>query len=180
MTTEAPDRRPFACKWSSRICSASGKLDEAVVVSRKAIELNPSNALGYTCLGVAHYFRGEPEPGIRAIEMAVRLSPNDVLLHTWVSALAGLHILARNYAKAAECAQLAVQRGPQFSPGWRGLASALGQLGRLEEAREALAQFLLLSPGLCSEQAVRASTGFRDEAVFQHYLEGLRKAGWKG
>jgi adenylate cyclase len=158
----------------------SGKHDHTLAVCRKAIELNPSNAAAFTSLGVAHYFRGEPESGIGAIEAAIRLSPNDVLLHTWVSGLAGLHILARDYAKAAECARLAVQGAPQFPPGWRSLANALGQLGRLDEAREALAKFLALSPGLCSEQAIRASTGFRDEAVFQHYLEGLRKAGWKG
>ena len=55
-----------------------------------------------------------------------------------------------------------------------------GVLGQLDEAREALAQFLALSPEFSSEQALRASTGFRDEAAIQHYLEGLRKAGWQG
>jgi hypothetical protein len=37
-----------------------------------------------------------------------------------------------------------------------------------------------LMPFFTTEAAVRASLGFRDEAVFQHSLEGLRKAGWKG
>jgi hypothetical protein len=55
----------------------------------------------------------------------------------------------------------------------------LGQLGRLDEARDALAQFLKLSPGLSTEQAMRASVPFRDEALFQHFLQGLRKAGWQ-
>ena len=55
-------------------------------------------------------------------------------------------------------------------------ANALGQLGQLEEAHEALSRCLSLSPGLCREQAMRASTGFHVQAVFQHYLEGLRKA----
>jgi hypothetical protein len=55
-------------------------------------------------------------------------------------------------------------------------ANALGQLGQLEQVHEALSRRLSLSPGLCREQAMRASTGFHDEAVFQHYLEGLRKA----
>jgi hypothetical protein len=50
----------------------------------------------------------------------------------------------------------------------------------MDEARAALGQFLTLMPGYTTEQAARASVGFRDEAVFQHYLEGLRKAGWQG
>ena len=89
------------------------------------------------------------------------------------------HYLARNYEKAAEVASLGVQRGPNYSLGWRCLAGALGQLGRLDEAREALEQFLARMPGF-TEQAARSFMTFRDEAVFQHLLEGLRKAGWEG
>jgi adenylate cyclase len=158
----------------------TGKLDEALAVSQRAIQLNPSSAPCYAVLAMTHLFRGDSEPGIRAIEAAIRLSPNDVFLHSWVSALSALHYVANDYAKAAEVAQLAVRHAPHFPPGWRNLANALGQLGRLDEAREALAQFLKLSPGLSTEQAMRASAPFRDEAVFQHYLEGLRKAGWQG
>jgi uncharacterized protein YecE (DUF72 family) len=50
----------------------------------------------------------------------------------------------------------------------------------LDEAREALEQFLARMPGFTSEQEVRSLLPFRDEAVFQHWLEGLRKAGWEG
>jgi adenylate cyclase len=157
----------------------TGKLDEALAVSQRAIKLNPSSAPGHAVLAMTHLFRGEPEPGIQAIEAAIRLSPNDVFLHSWVSALAALHYLAHDYAKSAEIAQLAVQHAPHFPPGWRNLANALGQLGRLDEARDALAQFLKLSPGLSTEQAMRASVPFRDEALFQHFLQGLRKAGWQ-
>ncbi|RZL85642.1 MAG: adenylate/guanylate cyclase domain-containing protein [Variovorax sp.] len=158
----------------------SAKLDDSLAACQEAIEIDPSSSDGYQCLGVAHAFRGEPEAGLRAIEAAIRLSPNDWNLHFRLSCQSVLLYLARNYAKAAEVAQLAVQRGPQFAPGWRNLAGALGQLGRLDEAREALAQFLVLAPGLCNEQSMRASTAFRDETVFQHFLEGLRKAGWTG
>ena len=123
---------------------------------------------------------GEFELGMRAIETGIRISSNDVVLHVWLSLLSTGHYLTHDYEKAAQVANLAVQRGPNYPPGWRNLANALGQLGRRHEAREALAQFLALMPGFTTEQAARASMGFRDEAVFQHYLEGLRKAGWTG
>jgi adenylate cyclase len=158
----------------------TGRLDEGQLASRRAIELNPSNVGGYAGLAFAQQLRGEPDEGIRAIETAIRLSPSDISLHTLVSLHSALLYLARDYAKAAEVARFVVQCAPQYPIGWRGLANALGQLGRLDEAREALAQFLVLSPGLSTDAAMRASVPIRDEAVFQHFLEGLRKAGWKG
>jgi hypothetical protein len=60
------------------------------------------------------------------------------------------------------------------------LANALGQTGRIDESRQALARFLEMVPGYTSETVARETAPFRDEAEFQHYLEGLRKSGWIG
>ena len=157
-----------------------GKHDDALAMGKKGVELNPSNAFGYWGLGLTYMLRGEPEQGIRAIEAAIRISPNDVLLPLWLTTLSTVHYLSRSYERSAEVARLAVQRAPHYPLGWRSLANALGHLGTLDEAHEALAQFLTLMPSYTTEQAARASVGFRDEPVFQHYLEGLRKAGWNG
>lgn len=157
-----------------------GKHDDALAIGNKSVELNPSNAVGYWGLGLTYMLRGEPEQGIRVIETAIRISPNDVLLPLWLTTLSTVHYLAFGYERSAEVARLAVQRAPHYPLGWRSLANALGQLGRLDEAREALAQFITLMPSYTTEQAARAAVGFRDEPVFQHYLEGVRKAGWKG
>ena len=102
-----------------------------------------------------------------------------MVLHASLAFLSSGHYLERNYEKAAEVASFAVQRGPNYPIGWRCLANALGQLGRLDEAREALEQFLARVPGF-TEQTARSVMPFRDEAVFQHWLEGLRNAGWEG
>jgi adenylate cyclase len=157
----------------------TGKHDEALAMCSKGIELNPSHPFGYRTLCMTRLLLGEPEAAIKAIETAIRISPNDVVLHVSLALLSSGHYLARNYERAAEVASLAVQRGPSYPIGWRCLANALGQLGRLDEAREALEQFLARTPGF-SEQTARSVLPFRDEAVFQHWLEGLRKAGWEG
>jgi len=161
------------------VLAVTGRHDEALAMCSKGIELNPSLAFGYHVLSFTRICLGDPEAAIKAIETAIRISPNDVVLHVWLSLLSTGHYLARNYEKAAEVASLAVQRGPNYPIGWRSLANALGQLGRLDEAREALEQFLARTPGF-SEQTTRSVLPFRDEAVFQHWLEGLRKAGWVG
>jgi len=170
----------LACGMLAVILALTGKLDEALALGRRAIGLNPSSAMGHQALAGIHLFRGEALQGIKAGESAIRISPNDVLLHISLGTLSANHYMAREYEQAVQIAQLAVQRAPHYPLGWRGLANALGQLGRGDEAREALAQFLQLMPGYTTEAAARASVGFRDEALFQHYVDGLRKAGWTG
>ncbi|MEO6364384.1 MAG: adenylate/guanylate cyclase domain-containing protein [Caldimonas sp.] len=177
----ALDDRDAAAYWTlGGVLAFSRRLDDALLLCKRAVALNPSDALGYAALCTAHLFRGEFAEGIRTNEAAIRISPNDPLLHIWLGTLSACHYMARNYEKAAEVARLAVQRAPRYPIGWRSFANALGQLGRMEEAREALARFLALMPGYSSEEAARASVGFIDESLLQHYLEGLRKAGWQG
>ena len=162
------------------VLAVARRHDEALAMCNKGVELNPSHAFGYHALSFTRMCLGEPEAAIKAIEIAIRISPNDGVLPIWLSLLSEGHYLARNYERAAEVASLAVQRGPNYSIGWRCLANALGQLGRLDEAREALKQFLARMPGFTSKQVARSLMPFRDETVFQHWLEGIRKAGWAG
>ena len=68
---------------------------------------------------------------------------------------------------------------PGIVPTELGRYNALAQLGRLDEARAALASFLELSPNYTIETAQR-SVVFRDASIYEHYHEGLRKAGWDG
>jgi len=171
---------PLAYAALGFVLALTGKHDEALAMCSKAVELNPSYAFGHHVLCFTYIGLGEPEAAIKAIETAIRISPNDVVLHIRLALLSTGHYFARNYEKAAQVASLVVQRGPSYAIGWRCLANALGQLGRPVEAREALEQFLARMPGFTSEHAARSSMIFRDEAVFQHWLEGLRKAGWQG
>jgi adenylate cyclase len=170
----------MACAVLAAVLGFTGALDEAVALGRKSIALNPSNPSAYFALCTVHLWRGEAKEGIEVGESSIRISPNDTLLHMFLGVLSGNYYIARNYAQSLHIARLAVQRAPHYPPGWRTLANALAQLGRIDEARQALADFLKLMPGFTSEATARASLGFRDEALLQHYLEGLRKAGWQG
>lgn len=170
----------MACAVLAAVMGFTGALDEAVALGRKGIALNPSNPSAYFALCTVHLWRGEAQEGIEVGERSIRISPNDTLLHMFLGVLSGNYYIARDYTQALHIARLAVQRAPHYPPGWRTLANALGQLGQIDEAREALAQFLKLMPAFTSEATARTSLGFRDEALFQRYLEGLRKAGWQG
>jgi len=162
------------------LLSQVGKHDEALAASRRAIELNPSFSGGYAALAWGQMLDGNVEAWMRACETAVRISPDDGRLPIILSLLSLGHCMAGRHEKAAEIARLAVQRGPTYPPPWRVLAIALGQLGRTDEAREALDQFLAMVPSFTTEEAARSSMSFRDEAMFKRFLDCLRKAGWQG
>lgn len=153
--------------------------DAGLAAARRAIELNPSFAVGHHALGMVRMFNGEPAKAIDAIERAVRISPEDLWLPIWLGTLSASCYLMHDYEKALQIAQIGIQRAPHYPIGQRSLANALAQLGRMDEAREALAAFLALSPKYNDETA-RRSVVFRHESDYEHYSEGLRKAGWDG
>ena len=62
---------------------------------------------------------------------------------------------------------------------YRWLAASLGQLGRLEEAKEALEMTITVAPGSFNMHVRERAPWLRPDD-HAHMLEGLRKAGWKG
>jgi adenylate cyclase len=83
----------------------------------------------------------------------------------------------RDYAGAAEVAKRAIRSYPDFPNPYRWLAAALGQLGRIAEAKEALEQAIAIVPG-AFERNVRDRPPWMRPEDHVHMLEGLRKAGW--
>ncbi len=70
------------------------------------------------------------------------------------------------------------QENPRFPGGHRLLAASYGQLGRINEARNAFKELLLLMPGMTVDD-VRKQVPFKDPVHMERYLDGLRKAGLK-
>jgi adenylate cyclase len=97
------------------------------------------------------------------------------LLFYFMGGVAACHYMLRNYELAVEKAHLAIQRYSQYPSAHRWLAVSLAQSGRTDEARQALAKFLEISPG--SREAARRAYLFKQESDLAHYLEGLEKAG---
>jgi adenylate cyclase len=62
---------------------------------------------------------------------------------------------------------------------YRWLAAALGQLGRSDEARSALKKAIEIAPEVF-RLFVEQRVPWMGQAVYDHMLDGLRKAGWQG
>jgi hypothetical protein len=76
-----------------------------------------------------------------------------------------------------ELARLGIQKAPNYPMAHRALASALGQLGLIEEGRRALERFMQLAPNYTTESAKRTAR-LTPQVDFEHYMEDLRKLGW--
>ncbi len=86
---------------------------------------------------------------------------------------------SREYTAAVEAAKRGTRSYPDFPNTYRWLAAALGQLGRTDEAKEALERAVAISPG-SFDIYVRERVPWMRPEDHAHMLEGLRKAGWQG
>src|SRR5262249_2913432 len=90
---------------------------------------------------------------------------------------AGLY-LSGEYEAAVEAAKRAVRANPDFPLTYRWLAAALGQLGRIAQAKEALEKAIAIAP-TTFDMYVRQRLPWHRPEDHAHMLEGLRKAGWR-
>jgi tetratricopeptide (TPR) repeat protein len=116
---------------------------------------------------------------------AIRLDPRHPGANAGrLNMIAISHYYERDYESAAEAAKTAIARYPiarfpnNLMP-HRWLAASLGQLGRTGEAREALQTAMTTDPK-AFDRFVRTRVPWHRPEDYEHMLDGLRKAGWRG
>lgn len=128
-------------------------------------------------MGAALMFSGRPKEALAALETSIRLDPHGSLLAHRLLHMTIAHYFARESEAAAEAARNALRSHPGFALPHRWLAAALGQLGRVKEAKEALDKASGIAP-TAFEMYVRNRPPWMRPEDHGHMLEGLRKAGW--
>jgi len=145
----------------------------------QSVELTPSFALGHAGLGYAMAVGGQPERGLQALEQAHRLSPRDPFLAIYAPIVQYMALFAlKKYEETIAVCRAMAALHPHHAGAWRLMTVSLGLLGRIDEAREALAHTLTMQPDLSSAH-VADNTVYADPADRSRFLEGLRKAGLK-
>jgi TolB-like protein len=151
--------------------------ETAIAHLSRSLNLNPSFALGHAGLGYAMACGGQPERGIQSLERAHRLSPRDPFLAIYAPTVRYMALFALgHYEEAFTVCRSTAERYPNHVGAWRLMTVSLGLLGRIDEAREALAHTLTLQPDLSSAH-VTNDTVFADPVVRSQFLLGLRRAG---
>ena len=145
----------------------------------KSVELSPSFALGYAGLGYALACGGQPESGLQALEEAHRLSPRDPFLAIYAPTARYMALFAlQRYEETIAVCRATTASHPNHAGAWRLMTVSLGLLGRVDEAKAALAHTLTLQPDLSSAH-VEINTVYANPEDRARFLEGLRKAGLK-
>ncbi len=159
--------------WSHFI---SHELDAAVMECERALELNPSLALAESVLSIACSWQGDSDKAIQHAILAQKLSARDAGQSMWSFARACAEFGAENYEETIDWARITTRAMPEFPGAWRYLASSLGHLGRLDEARTAVQQLLRVMPHDNLRMVQARLPAFRSERLAR-FVEGLRKAG---
>jgi tetratricopeptide (TPR) repeat protein len=159
------------------------RFDDALIALRRASEIRP-HGMAYDNLGTALFHLGRYEESIEAFEKAVALSPADPW--TWGNLGNACRRVPGRAARMNEALERAValtkerfDREPGEGQDWSRLAGWLANLGRTEDAEQALQRALERSPDDVTCMVAAGLTlmrlGRRDEAI-----EWVRRAVERG
>ncbi len=146
-----------------------GKLEEAEISQRKAIELKPDFANSYLNLGIIYRELGKPEEAEKSIRKAIELKPDFVQgysnLGNILKDIGSLKEAELSYRKAIEIK-------PDFAEAYSNLGLVLKDLGNSEGALKAYSNSIALQSNFSNALMNRAQLFFEKK----EYKKALRDA----
>ena len=146
----------------------------AETVIEKALQLNPNYAFAINSRGTLAMYTGRPQAAIPDIERAMRLDPG--FSQQYLHFLGLAHLLIGNNETAVAMFKERILLAPQTDTSRSALASALGHLGHLDEARQVWAELKNINPKYSFTEHM-ARLPFKNPADGDRIREGLTKAG---
>jgi len=153
-----------------------GQHDSAVARLRDAVELNPNFTWAHGDLGLALTFAGQAEDAVAPFNEAVRLSPRDPFCFLWFYLLGLATFLTGRSDEALDHVERSLRLNPSIPGSYRVRAACLSDLGRVDEARAALADFLRFVPA-ATVASMRAQLPMKNPNDFERYAGALRRIG---
>ena len=170
------DKDGFAHHVLGRMLHRTGQGERAIAEPEKSIALNSSFAHGYFGLAAALVWQGRAAEGIVALDMSMRLSPQDPMLWAMQGMRAACCFSLEKYDEAEEWARRAVNVRPDLFQVQIYLAMALVGLDRLNEARAAIDAARRARPDL-SISVFRHIVRHANTEFLEPRIAALRKAG---
>jgi adenylate cyclase len=150
--------------------------DTGLDAVRRALELNPGAGFVVFLSSAALTFGGDPEGALVHAERAMALSPLDPGFFMFLTVAGIAHLFGGRPDQALDLAKRSVALYPEWDTSYWVLVPAYAQLGRMADARAALAKLVSLSPGFMTS-GVRERLPVRNPASLDMILDGFRKAG---
>ena len=174
LAIEKDPNEPFARQVASWAAMFEKDLDRAKSEADVALSLNPNSSGAYASLGSIHTYSGRPLEAIPALERATRLDPAFRPGHLHFLGMA--YLLAGKYETAAAVLRerILLVPGTDFSRVL--MASALGHLGDIDEARRIWQELKEINPKYSFNEHFSRQP-FKNEEDVRQIAEGLAKAG---
>ena len=181
MVTEAAPTHPGALFSLGAVIHAAGRLDEAVSVYERSIEVNPDEQRHN--LAFAHRQLGQHDQALRRYKEILERSPTDLPALNGVGL--AYHYLTQ-YEEAVEWYDRAIDHNPDFAEGHYNKGVSLASAGKIVGASTAYYAALHLEPGYSEARLNLASlfhgNGQTDEAIY-HYERAIavpEEVAWGG
>lgn len=165
---------PFAHYVASIVAMFKKDYDRWAHEADKALSLSPNFARALNARGIVYIYTGEPAKAIPLIERAMRLDP--AFQQQYVHFLGTAYFVAGDYKTAAALFKNRIAMNPTTDLSRAFLASALGHLGKSEEARAVWRELKEINPKYSPMEHV-GRLPFRDSADAEKFTDGLHKAG---
>ena len=157
----------------------TNRVTQGIAEAERALALDRNLANAHAFIGAGKTFAGRAEECEAHVQEALRLSPRDSYAYHWMASVAATKLNLGADAEAAQWARRAIEANRNYPLAHFWLAAALAQLGRLDEARQAVQPGLALAPGFT---IARYRAGVQSDhptylARRERIIEGMRKAG---
>jgi TolB-like protein/class 3 adenylate cyclase/Flp pilus assembly protein TadD len=165
---------PLALRTSAKFRLYRRQYEEAIDETERAIALDPNDADSYWSMGFVLTYGGRSAEAVDFFKTAMRLNP---YYPGWYPYFLGVaQYCLERYEEAATSQERAFKVDPNSSAWW--LAAAYAQLGRDQEAADALAKYIEKRGwGLPLVESTFRYQPFRNQRDLDRFAEGLVKAG---
>jgi DNA-binding SARP family transcriptional activator/TolB-like protein len=159
------------------VCSFLEKdFDSALHYFERALRVNPNLAFVWSLSALTYCYVGEPDVALERLERHRDLTPIEPYPALFDNPYAIAHLIRRDYEQAAIFGRRVTKTRPEFVNGYKPLLSALGYLGRRDEAKTYVTKLLSLEPNFTVERFGQVYP-FKHAADREHYMKGLSLAG---
>lgn len=161
------------------LANRTGDWQSTLTLADTLLERFPSHAPSLGNRAQALIGLGRFDECFEPLKQALRISPRDPLVGAWHWMIANCHFMRAEYPQAEEAARMALKANPRLPLPPLTLAAALDREGKVDEARQIVADYRSHSPAyqIAQVQSVLPGSEPRFVEGRQRLIDSLRKLG---
>lgn len=179
----ADPRHIVALKGQAALLRAEGRFEEAILASRAVVALNPGEPWAFKEIGLNELYLGRFADAMISFRRAENIGPRDPSRWIWLGSMARVHFFLGQNDDAIRMMRLSAEANPRDPRAYALLAAIHAQIGRKEDAKEAIEASLALRSNMTirrhfdtwSVPLLATAPAYREQ--HQRLIEGLRMAG---